>query len=102
MNIREVLAGNGRPPTSQVLLVRGVIFVGVVALILAGLVSVSKGALADRISTTAVFRNAGGSLIKGADVKYQGVNVGKLYDLREGQGGAAEGGIELDLHIDDK
>jgi virulence factor Mce-like protein len=102
MNIRDVLAGNGRPPTSKVLQIRGVVFVGVVCLILAGLVAVSKGVLADRISATAVFRNAGGSLINGADVKYQGVNVGKLYGLREGNGGAAVGGIELDLHIEDK
>lgn len=102
MNIRDVLAGNGRPPTSKVLMVRGVIFAAVVALILAGLVAVSKGALADRISTTAVFQNAGGSLINGADVKYQGVNVGKLYQLREGEGGAAEGGVEIDMYIEDK
>jgi phospholipid/cholesterol/gamma-HCH transport system substrate-binding protein len=102
MNIRDVLAGNGRPPTSSVLRYRGVIFIIVVGLILAGLVAVSKGALANRINATAVFRNAGGSLINGADVKYQGVNVGKLYGLREGEGGAAVGGIELDMHIDDK
>ncbi|GGO91203.1 hypothetical protein GCM10011584_24730 [Nocardioides phosphati] len=102
MNIRDVLAGNGRPPTSQVLLFRGLIFIGVICLVLAGLVSVSKGALANRISATAVFRNAGGSLINGADVKYQGVNVGKLYSLQEGKGGAAVGGIELNLYIDDK
>ncbi len=102
MNIRDVLAGNGRPPTSQVLRFRGVLFVVVIGLILAGLVAVSKGALADRISATAIFRNAGGSLINGADVKYQGVNVGKLYGLREGKGGAAVGGIELDMYIQDK
>ncbi|TCJ30831.1 MCE family protein [Nocardioides jejuensis] len=102
MNIRDVLAGNGRPPTSKVLMIRGVIFTICVGLLLAGLVAVSKGALANRISTTAVFRNAGGSLISGADVKYQGVNVGKLYSLSEGAGGAAEGGIELGLHIDDR
>lgn len=102
MNIRDVLKGNGRPPTGQVLRARGVVFIVVVGVILAGLVAVSKGALADRISATAVFRNAGGSLINGADVKYQGVNVGKLYGLREGKGGAAVGGIELDLYIQDK
>lgn len=102
MNIRDVLAGNGRPPTSQVLMIRGVIFTAVVALVLAGLIMVSKGALVDRISTTAVFQNAGGSLINGADVKYQGVNVGKLYKLREGEGGAAEGGVELDMYIQDE
>ncbi|HSX69130.1 MCE family protein [Nocardioides sp.] len=102
MNIRDVLAGNGRPPTSSVLRFRGVLFIIVLALVLAGLVAVSKGALADRIGATAVFRNAGGSLINGADVKYEGVNVGKLYQLREGEGGAAVGGIELDMHIQDK
>lgn len=102
MNIREVLAGNGRPPTSNVLVLRGVIFTAVVACLLGGLVMVSKGALADRISTTAVFQNAGGSLINGADVKYQGVNVGKLYQLREGEGGAVEGGVEIDMYIQDE
>lgn len=102
MNIRDVLVGNGRPPKSNVVLARGVIFTVLVVLLLAGLVSVSKGALADRISTTAVFKNAGGSLIKGADVKYQGVIVGKLYDLREGEGGAAVGGVNLDLYIQEK
>lgn len=102
MNIRNVVVGNGRPPTRDVLLVRGIIFTAVVALIIAALVAVSRGAIADRFSTTAVFKNAGGSLIKGADVKYGGVNVGKLYDLREGEGGAAIGGVELDMYIEDQ
>lgn len=102
MNIRDVLVGNGRPPKSNVLQARGVIFIILVSLLLAGLIAISKGAIADRFSTTAVFKNAGGSLIKGADVKYQGVNVGKLYNLREGEGGAAVGGVELDMYIQDK
>ncbi len=102
MNIRDVVVGNGRPPKTDVLQARGVIFVILVGLLLSALIAVSKGAIADRFSATAVFQNAGGSLIKGADVKYQGVNVGKLYNLREGKGGAAVGGVELDMYIQDK
>jgi hypothetical protein len=49
MNIRNVLLGNGRPPTSQRPAARGVDLHGVRRLILGGLVWVSKGVLADRV-----------------------------------------------------
>ena len=102
MNLRNILLGNGRPPKGNVLLARGVIFTIFVALLVGGLYWVSKGVLADRVDATATFKNAGGSLVKDADVKYNGINVGKVYDLREAEGGAAKGGVVLDMHIDDK
>jgi phospholipid/cholesterol/gamma-HCH transport system substrate-binding protein len=102
MNIRNILLGNGRPPKSDILVIRGVIFTIITALVVGGLYWMSRGVLADRLDATATFKNAGGSLVKSADVKYQGINVGKVYDLREGEGGAAKGGVVLDMHIDDK
>jgi virulence factor Mce-like protein len=102
MNIRNILLGNGRPPKSDVLLVRGVIFTILTAMLVGGLYWMSRGVLADRLDATATFKNAGGSLVKSADVKYEGINVGKVFNLREGEGGAAKGGVVLDMHIDDK
>jgi phospholipid/cholesterol/gamma-HCH transport system substrate-binding protein len=102
MNIRNILLGNGRPPKSDVLIARGVIFSIITGLIVGGLFWISRGVLVDRVDATATFKNAGGSLVKSADVKFEGINVGKVYDLREGKGGAAKGGVELDMHIEEK
>lgn len=102
MNIRNVLLGNGRPPTKDTMVARGVIFVVIAAVICTSFILVSRGALAERTTVTAHFTDAGGSLVKNADVKYNGINVGKLNAIEEAEGGAAKNGLNLKLFIDDK
>lgn len=102
MNIRNVLMGNGRPPTKETMVARGVIFLVIVTVICTSFIAVSRGALAERTTVTAHFTDAGGSLVKNADVKYNGINVGKLNAIEEAEGGAAENGLNLKLFIENK
>lgn len=99
--LRNVLLGNGRPPTKDTLVLRGVAFLAAVALLVAGLAAIGRGALADRVEAVAVLDSAGGSLVKGADVKYDGVIVGQVTSLRAGEGSAVRPPVLLDLHLDE-
>lgn len=100
MNIRNILLGNGREPDGDTLVARGVLFLVALALLVMGMVAITKGALSDDVKAVAVMSNAGGSIVKEADVKYGGVNVGKVKGLREGPGGAAKGGVLLDMKLE--
>jgi len=102
VNIRKIFLGDGRAPDSETLLARGVIFVILITMIVSGLLLISKGALRDKVEPVVVMTDAGGSIVKNADVKYDGINVGKVTDLREGKGGAAEGGVLLDLELESR
>ena len=99
--LRNVIFGNGRPPTKDTLVLRGVAFLAAVVLLVVGLAAIGRGALADRVEAVAVLDSAGGSLVKGADVKYDGVIVGQVTSLRAGAGGAVRPQVLLDLRIDE-
>jgi phospholipid/cholesterol/gamma-HCH transport system substrate-binding protein len=98
--LRNTLLGNGRQPTKDVLVVRGVLFLVAVALLVGGLAAIGRGALAGRVEAVAVLDSAGGSLVRGADVKYDGVVVGEVTRLAAA-GSATAPQVRLDLRIEE-
>jgi virulence factor Mce-like protein len=100
MSIRKILLGDGREPDSQTLLARGVIFLVVIGVVVVGLISIGRGSLSDRVETVAQLESAGGSLIKNADVKYDGLVVGRVSSLKKGSGPDTNPGVDLKLFID--
>lgn len=100
MSIRKILLGDGREPDSQTLLARGVIFLAVIAVVVVGLISVGRGTFSDRVEAVAQLESAGGSLIKNADVKYDGLVVGRVSSLKKGNGDDTNPGVDLKLFID--
>jgi virulence factor Mce-like protein len=100
MSIRTIILGDGRDPDSQTLLARGVIFLAVVALLVVGLISIGRGTFSDRVETVAELQSAGGSLVKNADVKYDGLVVGRVSSLKKGSGPDTNPGVDLKLFID--
>ena len=100
MGIRKILLGDGREPDSQTLLSRGVIFVVLISIVVVSLVMVGRGAFSDRVEAVAELQSAGGSLVKNADVKYDGLVVGRVSSLKKGDGDDSNPGVSLKLFID--
>lgn len=84
-----------RPPTKNVLALRGLIFVGIIAL-LVGLIELQhNGAFGGQPKVTAQLRNAGGSLPKNSDVKDNGVILGFVSSISPGPNGLVD--VQLTL-----
>ncbi len=77
------------------LALRGVAATGVILLLLAAAYLRTTGAIGGNPEVSAQVRNAGGSLRSGSDVKIAGVIVGKVKDIKRGDGG----GIRIGLTI---
>lgn len=85
-----------KPPTKNVLALRGLVFIGVVALVV-GLIELQhNGAFGGQPKVTAVLANAGGSLAKNSDVKDHGVIVGFVDAVKPGADGKVD--VEITLH----
>lgn len=84
-----------KPPTKNVLALRGLIFVGIIAL-LVGLIELQhNGAFGGQPKVTAQLRNAGGSLPKNSDVKDNGVILGFVSSISPGPNGLVD--VQLTL-----
>lgn len=97
-----LLRGTGRDPSQATLAVRGTVALAVVAVVVTGLVLVGRGTFHGDLAVTAVVADAGGSLVDGADVKLDGVVVGRVTGVRLGAGGTADpdAGVEIDVLVD--
>ncbi|WP_231998913.1 MCE family protein [Nocardioides baekrokdamisoli] len=84
-----------RPPTKNQLALRGLIFIGIIAL-LVGLIELQhNGAFGGQPKVTAQLRNAGGSLPKNSDVKDNGVILGFVSSVSPGPNGLVD--VQLTL-----
>lgn len=82
-----------RPPTKNQLALRGLVFVGIIALVV-GLIELQhNGAFGGQSKATAFLRNAGGSLPKNSDVKDHGVIVGFVNSVSAGPDGQVAVGL---------
>jgi virulence factor Mce-like protein len=84
-----------RDPSRATLAARGTAFLSVAALLVGALLLVGRGSFAATWSATARVDDAGGSLVPGSDVKYDGVVVGEVAGLE-----TASDGVELDLELE--
>ena len=84
-----------RTPTRNQLALRGLIALLVIGILVELVRLHSNGAIGGPPQVTAQLRNAGGALTKGSDVKLHGVIVGKVNDIRSGDGGAVDVGIDM-------
>lgn len=85
-----------KEPTRRELATKGLIATGVSALILLLLGLNAQGAFSNAPRVTAELDNVGASLYTGADVKVQGVIVGRVTEFN-----AREGGATLELTLDE-
>lgn len=92
----DLVRGSGRDPSRATYALRGVVALAVVVALVGVLLAVGRGAFSDRMSVVARVDDAGGSLVTGADVKYDGVVVGRVSSLDPG----ADGGVDLALALD--
>lgn len=97
----------GRDPSRATLAVRGVVAVAVVGLVVGLLMAFGRGAFDDRTSAVARLDDAGGSLVEGSDVKYDGVIVGRVASLGPAPGDGSGNGsgndaplVEVALDLD--
>lgn len=82
-----------KPPTKNQLALRGLVFVGIIALVV-GLIELQhNGAFGGQAKATAILRNAGGSLPKNSDVKDHGVIVGFVNSVSPGPDGQVAVGL---------
>ena len=78
-----------------VLLRYALVLLIVVALVATGLLAWGKGMFSDEVRVSAQVDDIGGALAAGADVKVQGVIVGRLASIE-----SRDGGVRLDLVLD--
>ena len=93
----DLLRSRAREPERATLVARGVAFLTVVALLVTWLFLLGRGTFADRMDATVLVDSAGGALVEGSDVKYQGVLVGKVAGIRDAADSAGKVEIAVDL-----
>ena len=91
----DLLRSRAREPERATLVARGVAFLAVVVLLVTWLFLLGRGNFDDRMGATVVVDTAGGALVEGSDVKYQGVLVGKVAGIRD----AAESPEEVEIAV---
>ncbi|WP_299577215.1 MlaD family protein [uncultured Williamsia sp.] len=91
-----ILDPSGRGASARVLLLSGVGLLAVVALAVAGLISLSEGTLRSDVPVRAMMTNLGDGLPAKADVKYQGVLVGSVSGVTSGPRGGTDV-VDIDL-----
>lgn len=82
MSLLATVRGNGRDPSRATLMARGVALLCAIVLAVTLLVLVGRGAFADEVPVRVRLDDAGGSLVPGTDVKYDGVVVGRVGQMR--------------------
>ncbi|MDN7121790.1 MCE family protein [Nocardioides sp. ChNu-153] len=103
MSIWQVLKGNNREPAKATLVLRGTAGVVVIGMVVALLVLVGRGAFAEQFDGTVQLDNAGGALREGADVRFQGVIVGRVQSIQHGEEADADTGrayVEVGVKFD--
>lgn len=87
MGLLQAMRADGREPGRRVLAVRGAVFLLATAVVVGLLFLYGRGTFSGAAVATVAVDDAGGSLVEGSDVKYDGVVVGRVRDLRAGGGG---------------
>lgn len=100
MAILGIFRTTGRDPGRATLIARGVALVAVVVVVTGTLYLVGRGTFVDSVEASIVLDDAGGSLAPGADVKLDGVIVGKVTGLRHDDPGALDTGVALAVSLD--
>lgn len=90
----------GREPGRATLMARGAAFLTMLVVIVGSLLLYGGGRFSEHFRTSALVDNAGGSLISGADVKYDGVIVGKVTDVRRSDAAVGTGHPPVELALD--
>lgn len=96
--LRDLLRFSRRDPSRATMVARGVLTVLLVGALVAALTAVGRGALEDRTLVVARFDDIGGALVPGADVKVDGVIVGRVDEIRPA--GSAGRGTEVQVALD--
>lgn len=99
MGILDTLRGGGREPSRATLALRGLLTVLTLVLVVGLLVLVGQGTFSEKLGASVVLDDAGGSLVVGSDVKYDGVVIGRVASLGEHSTGRA---VEVRLDLDDE
>lgn len=86
-----------KPPSKNQFALRGVVVLLVVLLVLALLRMWTQGVFGGPPQVNADLRNAGGSLVKGSDVKLNGVIVGRVASISRAPSG---GGVRVSMDMD--
>lgn len=99
MSVMNVFRSASREPSRATLMARGTAFLVGLVLLVVTLYLYGQGTFSDRMKVAAVVDDAGGSLVVGSDVKYDGVLVGKVSSIEfdAAPGGARNTRIALDL-----
>ncbi|WP_109506214.1 MCE family protein [Nocardioides speluncae] len=90
-----------RDTSKEILAARGLIALAVIGVIVAILVSIGRGALVDTVDVDVLVDDAGGSLVEGGAVKYDGVTVGEVTSLQAADGDPAARGVRLKVKLDE-
>lgn len=91
-----------RDTSTEILAARGLIALAVIGVIVAILVSIGRGAFVDTVDVDVLVDDAGGSLVKGGAVKYDGVTVGEVTSLQAAaDGDPAARGVRLKVKLDE-
>lgn len=100
--VKSTLFRDHRDSPKNILAARGLIAIGVVAALVFLLVSIGRGAFVDTVNVEVLVDDAGGSLVKGGDVKYDGVTVGEVTTLEAAaDGDPAKSGVRLKVKLDE-
>lgn len=97
---KTTLFRDHRDAPKGILAMRGAIALVVIGVLVAVLLAIGRGALADTVDVEVLVDDAGGSLVSGGDVKYDGVTVGKVKSLTAANDNAAVGGVRLAVEMD--
>lgn len=97
---KSTLFRDHRDAPRGILAARGVIALVVIAAVVAVLLAIGRGALADTVDVEVLVDDAGGSLVSGGAVKYDGVTVGTVKSLTAANKNAAAGGVRLLVEMD--
>lgn len=99
MGLFDVLRSTSREPSRATLMARGVTALATLTAVVASLYLYGHGTFSDDWEATALVDDAGGSLVVGSDVKYDGVVVGKVAGLRFNPAVDGPGGTRIDLEL---
>ncbi len=100
MGLLDALRSSTREPSQATLLARGVAALTTLVAVVTGLYLYGQGAFTDDWEAAALVDTAGGSLVVGSDVKYDGVVVGKVAALRFDPAATRRaGGTRIDLAL---
>lgn len=99
MALFDVFRSASREPSRATLMARGTAFLVGLLLLVVSLYLYGQGTFSDQLKVAAIVDDAGGSLVVGSDVKYDGVVVGKVgaIEFDAVPGGARTTRIDLNL-----